>query len=442
MAKNGQDELLFYSIYQLVGAFLYYLSFPFVLLLSRLQGNSSHGLGQRYGFGLRRPVKKWGGSSRIWIHAASVGEVQAARVLIRELISREKKCEFFLSTMTKHGLSVASSQLPPEVFCFLAPLDIPVVVHRFLAVIEPDVYVCLETELWPVMFIELHRMGIPSVILNGRMTQRSSRRYNMIRNLMKRLLGNLAGLAVISHADGKRFLELGVPAEVIRVTGNIKYDYPVDDVEKIRQAHRLILKADQEIVFISGSTRTGEEEILIRVFKTLQEKSDDDVLWVIAPRHLERLGEVQKLLSGSGLEYDLYSKLKNTARTCSIVLVDTMGELGQLYSSGDYNFVGGSLVKQRGHNIIEAARWGRPVYYGPSIEDFSDAAEILERAGGSFKVADGDELAAILIDHLHDKQVYEHACVSAAHAVSLQRGAAGRQADMLLDLLPDPAQNK
>ena len=181
---------------------------------------------------------------------------------------------------------------------------------------------------------------------------------------------------------------------------------------------------------------------MVRVFETLEKQSDKDVLWVIAPRHLERLGEVQKLLSGAGLKYDLYSNLKTSARTCSVVLVDTMGELGHLYSAGDFNFVGGSLVKQRGHNIIEAARWGRPVYYGPSIDDFKDAAEILESAGGSFRVADGDELAATLIDHLRDKKVYEHACAGAMHAVSLQRGAAGRQADMLLNLLQNPAQNK
>ena len=433
---------MLYSIYQFVGTVLYCLSFPFVLLLNRLQGYTPYGLGQRYCFRLHLPAKKDVSSYRIWIHAASVGEVQAARVLIGEMISREEKCVFFLSTMTKHGLSVASQQLPPEVFCFLAPLDVPITVQRFLAAIKPDVYVCLETELWPAMFIALHRIGIPSLLLNGRMTERSRRRYKMIHSLMRRLLANLDGLAVISEDDGKRFGELGAPTELIQVTGNIKYDYPVENREKVRLSHRFILKADKEIVFMSGSTKTGEEDILIRVFKALQKQSDKDVLWVIAPRHLERLDEVQKILIGAGLKYDLYSKLKTSTRTCSVVLVDTMGELGQLYSAGDFNFVGGSLVKQRGHNIIEAARWGRPVYYGPSIGDFKDAAEILESAGGSFRVADGDELAATLIDHLRDNKVYEHACAGAMHAVSLQRGAAGRQADMLLSLLQNPAQNK
>ena len=169
--------------------------------------------------------------------------------------------------------------------------------------------------------------------------------------------------------------------------------------------------------------------------KALEEKSDKGVLWVIAPRHLKRLGEVQQILASSGLEYDLYSNLKSTGRSQSIVLVDTMGELGKIYSAGDFNFVGGSLVGKRGHNLMEAARWGRPVYFGPSIDDFRDAAEILENGGGAFRVADGDELAAILIAHLRDKKVYEQACANAAHAVSLQRGAAGRQAEMLMKLV-------
>jgi 3-deoxy-D-manno-octulosonic-acid transferase len=151
---------------------------------------------------------------------------------------------------------------------------------------------------------------------------------------------------------------------------------------------------------------------------------------------------VQKVLSASHLAFDLYSNLKKKKRTHSVILVDSMGELGQLYSAGDLNFVGGSLVNKRGHNIMEAVRWGRPVYYGPSIDDFREAAEVLENAGGAFRVADGNELAALLLNHLQDKKVYEQACVNAAYAVSLQRGAAGRQADILLDLLPDALQNK
>ncbi|MCL7487741.1 MAG: 3-deoxy-D-manno-octulosonic acid transferase [Desulfobulbaceae bacterium] len=399
-------------------------------------------MGQRYGLDPRRPVKSVNGFTRIWIHAASVGEVQAARVLVAELLAQQEGIEFFLSTMTRQGRSVAGSQMPAGVTCFLAPLDVPVVVRRFLAAIKPDLYVCLETELWPAMFLELNRAGIPAVLLNGRMTWRSLERYRMACGLIGRLLGTLEGLAVISREDGERFQALGARADTVRVTGNIKYDYPVEDVDSMRGVHRELLAAGDRIVFVCGSTRTGEEEMLIPVFKALQKECEGGVLWVIAPRHLQRLEEVRKLLARFDLDHDLYSDLKDGERKSPVVLVDTMGDLGQLYSAGDVNFVGGSLVRKRGHNIMEAARWGRPVYYGPSIEDFLDAAEILENSGAAFRVADADALAATLVSHLRDKKIYAQACRNAAHAVSLQRGAAGRQAEMVLNLLPDGAQNQ
>ena len=440
--KNGQDKLLFYLIYQSVGIVLFFLSFPFVLLVSRFQGDTPDGLSRRYGFGFQVPEKKRAGSSRIWIHAASVGEVQAAGILINKLRSRGENYEFFLSTMTKQGLGVARAMMPAEVFCFLAPLDVPVAVRRFLAAINPDIYVCLETELWPAMFFEVQKTGIPSVVLNGRMGQRSFRRYQIVRQLMGRLLGNLHGLAAISREDGERFHQLGLPSASLRVTGNIKYDYPAGNAEETRQAHRELLQAGEKIVFICGSTRTGEEEILLPVFQALKEKSCKDVLWILAPRHLERLKEVRQMLARNGLQYNLSSQVKTNGRTQSVILVDTMGELGQLYSAGDFNFVGGSLVNRRGHNIMEAARWGRPVYYGPSIDDFKDAAEVLENESGSFRVADGDALAALLLDHLRDEKKYAQACAHAAQAVLFQQGAAGKQADMVLNLLQDPKKNE
>ena len=432
--------MLLYLIYQSFGTVLFFLSFPFVLLFNRLQKDPLHGVGRRYGLGLRSLKTSTGGCARIWIHAASVGEVQAARVLVAELLSREKGIEFFLSTMTRQGRAVAGRQMPSGVTCFLAPLDVPVVVRRFLAAIRPDMYVCLETELWPAMFTELNRAGIPAALLNGRMTRRSFDRYRMARGLIGRVLVNLEGLAVISQEDGERFQALGARKDTVRVTGNIKYDYPAEDVDDIRMMHRALLRAGEQTVFICGSTRTGEEDILIPVFKALRKEWSGEILLVIAPRHLERLKDVQEILAGFRLDHDLYSNLKEGDRKRPVVLVDTMGDLGQLYSAGDLNFVGGSLVNKRGHNIMEAARWGRPVYYGPSIDDFSDAAGILENEGGAFRVADGDELAALLVHHLRNRKIYEQACLNAVRAVSLQRGAAGRQAEMVLNLLPGRAQ--
>ena len=427
--------MLLYFFYQAVVTLLFVLVFPLMFLFQSVRGNIPYGLADRFGSGLHIPPKKETESLRIWIHAASVGEVQAAKALINELKAQEKNFEFFLSTITEPGRAVAQNQLTPEVYCFLAPLDIFFVVRRFLAAVEPDIYICMETELWPAMFIELNRSRIPAIVLNGRLTPSSLRSYRRIGGLMHEVLGNVSGVAVISKEDKERFHELGVPEKILSVSGNIKYDYPAESVSEVRSANREVLHAGGETVFICGSTRTGEEEILLEVYNTLQKQCKNGVIWVIAPRHLDRLDEVKKMLTGSGLKFDLFSKLYETGRTNSVVLVDTIGDLTRLYSAGDFNFVGGSLVNERGHNIMEAARWGKPVYYGPSIGDFKDAAEILERAGGAFRVSNGNDLAALLSEHLKNKKQYENACENASHAVSLQRGAAGRQVDLLMQVI-------
>jgi len=393
--------------------------------------------GQRYGLGLQRLEGDRSGCRKIWVHAASVGEVQAAAILINELKNRGNKYCFFLSTTTIQGMAVARKILSDDVFCFLAPLDVPFNVRRFISTVEPDMYICLETELWPAVFNELHRRGTASIVVNGRMTRRSFQRYQLIRGLMKRILSGVKGIAVISGQDGERFISLGAPPDLVRVTGNVKFDYPAEDVDSIRENYRRILGAGDATVFICGSTRTGEEKILAKVYGTLREKSGREILWVIAPRHLERLGEVRHLLDDSGLAYELYSNLSSTRRRHSVVLVDTMGDLAKLYSAGDLNFVGGSLVDRRGHNIMEAARWGRPVYYGPSIGDFKEAAEILENGGGSFRVENDEALASLLLEHLQDKEAYLQASRNAAEAIAQQRGALGRQADMVTGLLAE-----
>lgn len=435
--KIRQENLLLYLVYQSVGTILYLLSLPFVLLANRFIQNGTPGVGQRYGLGLHRQPGSDNVSLKIWIHASSVGEVQAARVLIDELRSRKKESEFFLTTMTKYGQQVARRQLPPDVQCSLAPLDVPLIVRRFLSSIEPVAYICLETELWPAMFMELHRSGVTSVVLNGRISERSLKRYLLAAGLMQRMLGKLDGLAAITSADGERFRQLGVPSGSIRVTGNIKYDYPETDPESLRQEKRRILQVERQLVLICGSTRTGEEEILLPVYETLRREADSEAVLVLAPRHLERLDEVRHLLTREGYGFDCFSTLTQQGRSHSVVLLDTMGDLGELYCAGDFNFIGGSLVDHRGHNIMEAARWGRPVYYGSSIGDFQDAAELLEKAGGGFRVKDADGLASLLICHYQDKGIYEQACASAARAVASQRGAAGRQVEIVLDLLPN-----
>jgi 3-deoxy-D-manno-octulosonic-acid transferase len=323
--------------------------------------------------------------------------------------------------------------MPQAVFCLLAPLDLPQAVRHALQILRPDGYVCLETELWPVMLTETRRAGIPMLLLNGRLSLRSLRRYRRIRRYMTALLDGFGTVAVISETDGQRYAALGVPESRIRVCGNLKYDMAAASTELVRAASRQRLGVHTERVFLCGSTHAGEEEQLLNVFRALTARCP--AVWVIAPRHLERLPAVEALLHRSGLSFDRFSELAVVGRRSDIVLIDTMGDLANLYAGGDYVFCGGSLVDRGGHNVVEAARWGRAVYFGPHMKDFQDAAEMLTQTGGGFQVAGAGALTDVLLTHLDNPDQYLLACARAYEMAARQRGAVERQAELVRGML-------
>ena len=374
-------------------------------------------------------------STMIWIHAASIGEVQAARALIAALIDLQCGCRFVLTTMTRQGKEVALSQLDANVCCGLAPLDTPQAVAKALQTVRPDMYICLETELWPMMLTRTRQAGIPMLLLNGRMSERSCTQYLRIRKTMNELLSGFAGFGVIREQDGERYCMLGADKSRIRVCGNMKYDLQVQEPERIKAKYWQILNLGNETVFICGSTRSGEEKLLLPVYNRLRDEAVAGLLWIIAPRHLERLPEVRSILDSAGLEYDLLSGCLAQGRKKNIVLVDSMGELSELYSAGDYIFCGGSLVDKGGHNIMEPVRWQKPVYFGPFMKDFQDAVELVLSSGAGFQVKDADELAEAISAHMEDPQLYQKACLSAEELARSQQGSVQRQADMVMELL-------
>jgi len=428
---------LLFFLYRVIGTVFLFLLFLFIPPVSLVRPGLGRSLRQRIGNFRADISPRENGPATIWIHAASVGEVQAVRVLINELLSGNEEYRFVLTTMTEYGRMVAEKQLPEDVLCLLAPLDVSPVVRRFLKRIRPDIYIGMETELWPVLLSELERADVTKVLLNGRMSKRSFKRYRLAHGLMDRLINGFAALSVIRQEDKERFASFGVPEDRIQVTGNIKYDFPREDADIVRDQYRKMLGLGEEKLFICGSTGRGEEKILAGVFQELQEQSGNTPVWLIAPRHLERLSEIKRLLVERGVRYDLFTELrdKKQQRTNPVILVDCMGELARIYSAGDFIFCGGSLVDRGGHNVMEAVRWGRPVYYGPSMHDFSDAAEILKKSGAGFQVRGGAELAGIILHHMLDTAAYRLACKNAAEVTALQQGSARRQAEMVKKLL-------
>jgi 3-deoxy-D-manno-octulosonic-acid transferase len=279
------------------------------------------------------------------------------------------------------------------------------------------------------------------LLLNGRMSERSFSRYQRIQGTMAALLSGFTAVGVIREQDGKRYRALGIPAERIQVCGNMKYALQAGDLELIRKKYRQLLALNRETVFLCGSTRSGEEKLLLPVYERLQKKQAAGLVWIIAPRHLRRLPEIQALLEQAGHRYDLFfrcaDKERQHRRQHKIILLDCMGELADLYAVGDFIFCGGSLVNKGGHNIMEPVSRGRPVFFGPFMQDFQDAVELILTEGAGVQVGSAEELADCLAQHQPDSSAHQQACTAAARLARTQQGAVRQQAEMVMRVLQE-----
>jgi len=429
---------LLYGLYQFLGWSIFILLLPFLIVYSLLTGRYREGLGQRLGFlGAVRhgPVP----ALRIWIHGASVGEVLLAGKLIKELQEILPEADFVLSTMTEQGMEVARKQAKEKVRCIYAPFDLTGIVSRAIRAVRPSLYICLETELWPAFLLRAKRSGVKLVLLNGRLSVRSYQRYQLIKGFMTRILSCFAMIAVIQPSDAKRFMALGAEPEKVRVLGNAKYDQDqksLDTAGEDRYRTWLDLHPGQPLL-VAGSTHTGEEKMLLAVFQDLKRATGlKDLIFVVAPRHLRRLPEVENILQEKRVSYERWSEIKNTRhRGTDTILVDTMGDLPGLYAIASYVFCGGSLVERGGHNVMEAAMLGKPVFYGPSMKDFSDAAELLESAGGGFPVNGPEDLTQSILYFMEHPDEYDTAGRRAREIAATQQGAARKQALLVREVL-------
>ena len=384
---------LFYNIVVTVGSFLLG---PFILLFFLIRGSLDGHFGERLGLLSSKPVPPKGERTRIWVHAVSVGEVKLARVIVRVL--RERKGDFSLvvSTTTTTGRQTALREMPEDSIIIYNPLDLWWWVRRSLQKVSPDLFIGLETEIWPNLLWACKKLNIPAVLINGRISVRSIDYYRRLRFLMKDVLSAYRLLSMISHSDAERILSMGAARNKVVVVGNAKYDLLIDEArpelsDRIRRVYKIERKRP---VFIAGSTRGGEEEIILEVFVKLLEKYPETIL-IVAPRHIERCKSIESLIRSYNLRYCLRSSLDEITKEnseISVILVDKIGELFGLYSLGSVIFCGASLVPLGGQNILEAAVWGKPVMYGPSMEDFLEATDLVEGVGAGLRIRDGYEL--------------------------------------------------
>lgn len=432
-----------YTAYKFLSTSLFLLLFPPFWFYSRITGRYSQSISQRIGLYPDRLVRTISGSPRIWIHAVSVGEVSSAIAIIESLKALMPDCAVILSTTTEYGQAFAKNKLSaherrPMATCIYAPVDFILSARKALSILKPDVLVCLETEIWPNWLVEAHRLGIKTALVNGRISVRTIKGYLKIRPLMKATLNLVDAFSMINKADAHRIEMIGAPGERIEINGNAKYDLLLNQTDakiKAKMASIYNIKGDKP-VFVAGSTRRSEEKIILDVYGRII-KSFPETLLILAPRHVERVHYIKKLVKEQGFAYHLRSDLdkQNCLRTAPIVIVDTIGELMNTYSIASIVFCGGSLAPLGGQNMLEAAVWGKPVFYGPSMEDFLDAKDLLDKTGGGIQVKDGQELTEKAIYYLANPHKAIAVGKLAAQAVISHKGAAGKHADVIYRLL-------
>jgi 3-deoxy-D-manno-octulosonic-acid transferase len=411
---------------------LLYLALPFALCSMLVRSWRAHappsGWRERFGFGARRA----GGG--IWLHAVSVGEMQAAAIMVAALRARGDTRELTLSCATPTGRARARA-LMPDVPVRYAPLDLPGSLRRCFAQLRPRLLVLMETELWPNLLHEAQRAGVPVLIASARVSARSARFYQRFPGLMRAALAANVWVGAQTEADAQRFLGLGVPAQRVSVSGNIKFDRTLPR-ELARQGAALRARiAAGRPLWVAGSTHAGEESILLQAHRELR-LTLPRALLVLAPRHPQRFEEAAAGVRAAGLRCLRRSRAAaDTDPDSEVLLLDTLGELMEFYAAADVAFVGGSLVGVGGHNLLEPAALGLPVLAGPQQFNSPDIARILDEGGALTTVHAAADLAAALARLLGDPQQRARQGARARAAVEANRGAMVRLLSLVDQLL-------
>jgi len=376
---------------------------------------------------------------RIWFHAVSVGEVVALAPLVKAVKELIPKSSIVVSTGTETGQDKARESIPGADGFLYLPLDFPAFVNRVVKSIRPDLFVLMETELWPNLIHCLKASGTRIALANGRISDRSFPRYKRLKSLFSRTLESIDLFLMSSDFDGQRIAEMGAPRERIAVTGNTKFDAALEKLptDAGAQVRRMFDLDDSTRVLVAGSTHPGEHEIVLEAYATLAAKYPDLVL-ILVPRHVEKTPLIQSALRSRRMgPAFLRSAVESGERRGDrrIIIVDRMGELFRVYSIASVVFMGGSLVPRGGQNIVEPAAWGKMVLFGPSMEDFREAREILMRTGAGIEVTGAGDLVARIDAILSDPATYGTLAGNGSREILKHVGSARKNAESLSRLL-------
>ncbi|MBP2686900.1 MAG: kdtA [Deltaproteobacteria bacterium] len=408
---------------------------PWVLLSRKRRANLPDRAGLR-GFPRQSPID---GRPTVWVHAVSVGETLAAVPLLRLLRRRVADARLLVSSVTLTGRETAVKSLSGIVDeGFFFPFDLPGLCGRFLDRVRPDVAVIVETEIWPNFIAACARRGIPVVIVNGRLSERSFVGYMRFRWFFAPILRSLRTISAQTSEDAERFVTLGAPREIVTVGGNLKFDVsPPPSGASPLSGLLLREKAAGAAWIVAGSTHDGEEAQLLRAFLPARERNPS-IRLLLAPRHPERFDAVEAMLHREGISMVRRTAIPEGAGHLqgTVLLLDTVGELSGAYAAADLAFVGGSLVPKGGHNVLEPSWHGVPTIVGPHMENFREIADAFLAGDALIRVAGEEELADRLSRFAADPRIFRETGLRASRLLETFRGASEASTDAVVSALP------
>jgi 3-deoxy-D-manno-octulosonic-acid transferase len=411
---------------------LLYVVAPLALVATALRGlrdpSYRDRLGERLGFTQVRFA-----APSIWIHAVSVGEVQAAAALVRALSSRYPQHPILVTTSTPTGAQRVQALFADSVRHAYLPYDLPGAVRRFLERATPALAIVMEREIWPNLFRACSARRIPILLASARISDRSGRRHLRLAGLFRDALARDVTIGAQTDADAQRFRALGVPDAAVHVTGNIKFDLEVPEDVRRAGAHIRVEFAHRP-VWVAGSTHEREEDIVLDAHERVR-AARNDALLLLVPRHPNRFDAVKSWLRSRNVRFVARSSREAVAADTSVLLVDTLGELLSFYSAGNVAFVGGSLVPVGGHNLLEPAALNRPIIVGPHTFNAADIAEDFLARGAAVQVESAAELGAAVLDLLTNTARRDRMIASAHAILHTNRGALARLLSLIEKLL-------
>jgi len=401
---------------------------PYYVVRGWRYGKTRRGIRERLGFYPAERLAPLRGRRVIWIHAVSVGETRAAIPMVKALREAYPDAALLLSNVTETGHAVAR-KISGLDQCIFFPFDLSWVVKRVLKDIRPQLFVVVETEIWPNFVKYAHRLNIPIAMINGRFSDRSFPRYRKVQPLVQGVLEKIDLFCMQTELDGWRARVLGAPDERVKVTGNVKFDLrgEIPGAELISRRKQELHLPEGELILVAGSTHAGEEKDLIDLYQQLRE-SFAGLRLILVPRHPERCQEVAELLAGTQLTPVLRSRLADQGALSenAVLIGDTLGEMLLFYSVADVIFVGGSLAPIGGHNILEALQVNRPVVFGPHMQNFKHISQLVLDAGGGRCVGDTTELLLAFRELFADESL-RRSMARSGHGLLEKNSGATRQ---------------